>query len=200
MFEAKIDCDQLATLLRAGDEGTYEFVIQHLAKVVIQRLVRLGFSYEDAKDICGDCLLKLWATIRETYYPNRAALLSWLLTVAGNLAIDQIRARKDARFLALYEAKDIPAKNGDGKESGAWDWELIEQAITLLRESDQDLIELKYGQGLTYAEIAEMHGTSPAAAGMSVTRAVRRLQKKIERLIADEQRRKNKRLGKTDSS
>ena len=161
--------------------------------------MRSGFSPQDARDFWGDCLLKLWTTECETYDPNRACLRSWLYAVVQNLVNDRLRKCKNVLLVSLKEAEGVPDKTSDRKESGTWDWELIEKAKPSLSDSDQEVLELRYGQELTYAEMSTILGTSQVAAGMRVTRAVRRLRDEVERLTVDELRRRNTRFGRANS-
>lgn len=173
---------ELAQQLHSGDPEAYGFIISSFSELIIKRLRKFGLRRSEARDIWSDCLLKLWATHCENYDPNRGPVLNWLLTVACNLAIDRIRANRHARFVALVEAENLEDPNSiEAKYSGPWDRELVERAIPSLKKDDQTVVNLRYGHDLTYAEISQILGESPAAVGMNVHRAVRRLRTQVER-------------------
>jgi len=201
MFRAKIDCHKLAARLRAGEEDAYEFVAKSYSRRLICYLTQLDVPYDEAKDICGDCMLKLWKTSCENYDPALSSLWTWLRTVARNLARDRVRRNQQARFEALDEARHLlDPKAVDEKYSGKWDLELVERAVASLDISDQEAINLKYGYELTYDEMAQIFNSSPAAAGMRVTRAVRRLRSTIKGLKNNGPRGPNYGPGRSDSS
>jgi RNA polymerase sigma-70 factor (ECF subfamily) len=201
MFEDKINFHELAKRLHAGDVDAYEFVIASYGKLIIRYLTNLGVSYDDAKDILSDCTLKLWETRCETYDPTLSSFLTWLRAFVRNLVIDRSRKNQHAKFVGLYEARHLlHPKAVDQKYSGKFDWELVEKALESLETSDQEVINLKYRYGLTYDEMSEIFDTSPAAAGMRVTRAVQRLRSTIKGLKTNGPRRSNCGLGRSDSS
>jgi RNA polymerase sigma-70 factor (ECF subfamily) len=201
MFKANIDFHELARRLRAHDEDAYEFVIESYSRRIICYLTKVGVPYDEANDIWGDCKLELWETSCESYDPNQSSFWTWLSKVVRNLAFDRGRRNLRAKFVALDEARFIvDPKAVDEKFSGKYDWELIETAKESLNTSDQEVINLKYGYGLTYDEIAQISCSSQAAAGMRVTRAVQRLRSSIEGLNNNEPRGPDYGPGKSDSS
>jgi RNA polymerase sigma-70 factor (ECF subfamily) len=201
MFEAKIDFHELAKRLLAGDVDAYEFVIASYGKPIIWYLTQCGVPSDKANDIWQDCILKLWETRCESYDPYLSSFGTWLRTVAFNLAIDRGRRNQRAKFVALDEARHIKdPKAADQKYSGQWDWELVEKAMESLDTSEQDAINLKYGHELTYDEMSQIFNSSRAAAGMRVTRAVRKLRSTIEGLKNNGPRGPNQEPGRSDSS
>jgi len=200
MFEAKIDSHELAERLRARDEDAYEFVIESYSRRLIRYLTRLGVPSDEANDICADCMLKLWKTSCENYDPNLSSFWTWLRKVALNLVRDRVRRNQHAKFVALDKARRLlDPKTVDEKYSGKCDWELVEKALESLDTSDQEVINLKYGYGLTYDEMSQIFDSSPAAAGMRVTRAVQRLRSTIEGLKNNGPRGPNYGPGRSDS-
>lgn len=201
MFEAKIDFHELAERLRARDEAAYGFVIESYSRRLIRYLTNLGVPYDDALDILGDCILKLWNTSCETYDPTLSSFWIWLRKVVRNLVIDRARRNQRSKFVDLGEARHLlHPKAVDEKYSGKSDWELVEKALRSLDASDQEAINLKYGHELTYDEISQIFNSSRAAAGMRVTRAVRRLRSTIEGLKDNGPRGPNYGPGRSDSS
>jgi RNA polymerase sigma factor (sigma-70 family) len=201
MFEPKIDFHELAKRLRARDEAAYEFIIESYSRRLILYLTNLGVPYDDAKDILGDCILKLWKTSCETYDPTLSSFWTWLRAFVRNLVIDRGRQNQHAKFVSLDEANHVvDPKAVEEKYSGQWDWELVEKAMESLDTSEQDAINLKYGHQLTNDEMSQIFNSSRAAAGMRVTRAVRKLRSTIEGLKNNGPRGPNQEPGRSDSS
>lgn len=200
MFEAKINFHDLANRLRARDVEAYEFVIASYGRLVIWYLIKSGVPSDEANEIWQDCKLKLWKTRCKKYNPNLSSFWTWLRTIVLRLAIDRRRRNQHAKFVGLEEARHlIHPKAVDEKYSGKSEWELVEKALESLDTSDQEVINLKYGFGLTYEEISEIFDSSPAAAGMRVTRAVQKLRSTIEGLKNNGPRGSNCGLGRSDS-
>jgi RNA polymerase sigma-70 factor, ECF subfamily len=201
LFEANTDFCELASLLHAGDSDAYAIVINAVGEVIIDHLMGLGFGREDAEEISGDCFLKLWATRCNSYDPRRSAFVPWVLTIARHLAIDRIRRSQSVRFVALTEAEDTADPNPiDKKYSGRYDYELVEHALSSLENNHQDVIDLRFGHDLTYAEISEILGKSSPAVCMDLRRAINRLRIEVERLNRDDTRRRNHQSRSPDSS
>lgn len=107
---------------------------------------------------------------QETFYRATRAFLgwrggspvAWLLAIARNVLVDEVR--RGQRLVPLNEklAEDAP-----GRETTM----AVEEALARLPPSQRRLLELVYVDGYTHAEIAAMAGTSPGAIKTALWRA-----------------------------
>lgn len=120
---------------------------------------RLGEA-DVAADLTGEVFLALVKALKGGK-PPQTSLSGWLYTVARNLAADYIRQK--GRTIAL--AEDIEADEPSLTDLAhlAHLAPLLKEAILQLTEEQQHVITLRFGQGLSLAETAELMDKSVGA-------------------------------------
>jgi len=128
-----------------------------------------GFERATAEDLTSTTFEKAWRA-RDRYRKDRAAVSTWLLAIARNVAIDHLRrprlevpledaqARDDAtpEALALHEAQVLRLRG----------------LVAALPERERELLALKYGAGATNRAIATLTGLSESNVGTILHRTV----------------------------
>ncbi len=90
---------RLAALAKAGDEDAFAELVRGRSDSVVAFLRRMLGDPEDARDVAQLTFLRVWENLPR--YDPAFAFSTWLFRIAGNLAIDAIRARGTrARTLA----------------------------------------------------------------------------------------------------
>lgn len=93
------DEKRLVELAKAGDEDAFAELVRGRADSVIAFLRRMLGDPEDARDVAQLAFLRVWENLPR--YDPSYAFSTWLFRIAGNLAIDALRARGTrARTLA----------------------------------------------------------------------------------------------------
>ncbi len=140
---------------------------------------RLGsrVEAEDLTQATFERALRAW----ERFDPRRASVKTWLFSIARNLLIDHHRRRRRSPeetiglvpALAEGEAHEPdPARLGPSPE--------VERALHQLGEREREVIALRFGGGLSGAEIARLTGLSPANVHQILSRSMRRLRDRLE--------------------
>ncbi len=116
-----------------------------------------------AQDAAQDVFLRLWRT-PTAYDPARGRFVSWLVSVARNRAVDEVRMRGRRRLREMGENASLD----DPPDARAEDPQLavqvqadrlaVRRALALLPDEQRTAIELAYFSGLTQQEIAERLG------------------------------------------
>ena len=135
---------------------------------------RVG-SDADAEDLTSHTFEKAWRA-RDRYRQNLAGFSTWLYTIARNVAVDFLRARRPQVSLdAMLElaADDTPEKNAERHS----DLERLSALAALLSEREQELIALKYGAALDNRQIARLLRLSESNVGTILYRAVQTLRR-----------------------
>lgn len=146
-----------------------------------QRLVRYAAhitgDIERARDVVQETFLRL---CREPDVAATDYLAQWLFTVCRRLALD-VR-RKEARMnLATDEQAQRPEKRGrpgDALESA----EQVQQVLTTLARlpaNQQEVVRLKFQEGMSYKAIAAVTGLSVSNVGYLLHVAIRGLQQQL---------------------
>jgi RNA polymerase sigma-70 factor (ECF subfamily) len=165
-----------------GDVRAFSEVYDALAPVVTGCMRRwTGPSHAD--DLCQQVFMKVHRA-RHRYRPG-APVGPWILTIARNLAIDELRkrgTRKEhlTREGALPDIGEMPPE----PESNAETVEAVRAAIAQLSPSQRRVVELHKLEERSFAEVAEMLGINEGAARVRAHRAYGRLRKILKGLSA----------------
>lgn len=140
-------------------------------------LLRYAFGLvgrrEVAEELVQDAFLRLHQHWDEVRQPR-----AWLFRCVRNRAFNHLR---DHRRERLGGAEDEPGPDGDDREAPDGVLARLEAAGLLrvllaeLEEADRDLLDLKYGEGLSYREIAERSGMNAGTVGWRLHHLLRKL-------------------------
>lgn len=109
---------------------------------------------EIANDVLQNVFVNIWRKI-ESYDPAKGRLFTWMLNVARNASIDEVRSKgyRDAqKNQPLPENVDV---NIGAAVNPASDDVGLRKVLTKLKGEQRKLIELSYFQGYTHEEIAK---------------------------------------------
>jgi RNA polymerase sigma-70 factor (ECF subfamily) len=134
---------------------------------------RFGAS-ADAEDLTARTFEKAWQS-RHRYRHDVAGFATWLLTIARNVAINHVRARRPS--VPLEEALAVPSATRTPEEQALQqsDADRLEQLLKRLSPRERELIAFKYGAEMTNRAIARATGLSDSNVGTILHRAVEAL-------------------------
>jgi RNA polymerase sigma-70 factor, ECF subfamily len=126
-----------------------------------------------AEDVTAAAFERAWRR-RGSFDPRRGTERAWLFAIARNAALDELRRRKRTAALAVDPEDPAAAAAFDGGEDdeAAARRATVRAAVAALPARERELVGLKFGAGLTTAEIAHVLGCSERAAAMRVHRAM----------------------------
>ncbi len=134
---------------------------------------RVG-DLETARDIVQECFLRLCKQRRDDVGDH---LAPWLYTVCRNLSIDHLR--KDGRMHALDDATLDAKQSTDAPPThlaeAADQRTRLMACIDRLSPRQQEMVRLKFQDGLSYREIAEVTKASVGNVGFILHTAVKAL-------------------------
>jgi RNA polymerase sigma-70 factor (ECF subfamily) len=149
-------------------EGRYR---EHRGQLYHFALGVLG-NREDAEDATQIALLNAHRALVRGERPARPR--AWLFAIALNVCRRLLRARA-RRAPAVLTREPGPLQRGADGPTGAE----ISLAVAALPQGQREIFVLRELQGLSYAELSETLGLSPAAAESLLARARRRLRKQL---------------------
>lgn len=153
---------QLSALLLAvaqhQDRAAFRALFVHFAPRLKSYLVRLGTSAGLAEDIVQETMLILWRKAL-LFDPSRAAVSTWVFTIARNLRIDAARRERhpelDPNDPALVP--DAPDAPDAGLDHAQYDLRLREALVRLPREQ-REIVELSFFADKPHGVIASELG------------------------------------------
>lgn len=131
---------------------------------------------ESALDATQETFLKLVRFLDR--YEKRGAFRAFLYRIAANTCIDLKRKRSGTESLTESVAEMICVSE-DGYQA-AEDRQLLANALTHLDNETRELILLRYGQELSFREIADITGIPLRTLQTRIRRAVKKLREVMD--------------------
>ncbi|MBS1841243.1 MAG: sigma-70 family RNA polymerase sigma factor [Acidobacteria bacterium] len=188
---------QLMLDVKAGDQQSFELLLQRYRTPLVNFLYRMVRSRERAEDLAQEVFLRVYRA-REDYEPS-AKFTTWLFRIATNLALNSVR---DHRYEKLEISMDAPivadAEDGEERMMEVADEhpdieqhlvdevrkKMIRHAIEKLPEKQRAAVLLHKYQELDYAEISKILQCSESALKSLLFRAYETLRVELAPLVA----------------
>lgn len=180
MAEPTIDDRVIEACQRGDREAFRELFEAYKDKVFSIAVYSMGGDQAAASDVSQQIFLKLINSIRQ--FRGDSAFTTWLYRLVVNACIDE--QRKRGRLLQLADAP-IETTERRQQERHFARLEVSEQVQTAINELTPKLrmpILLKYGEGLSYEEIAEVLECSMGTVSSRLNRGHQSLAKKLSHL------------------
>jgi RNA polymerase sigma-70 factor, ECF subfamily len=150
------DADLLHAL-KAGEVTALGTLYDRYAKLVYGLALKILANPEEAEDITQEVFLTLWR--RDAYNPARGSLSSFLTTMTRSRSIDKLRARGTRlRFMQRWTGMvrneatmATPLEQASTSERS----QRIGEALAQLPETERQVLEIAYYEGLSQSEIAK---------------------------------------------
>ena len=141
---------------KAGDMEAVRFLYIRYKDNVYSYVLSIVREPHEAEDVTQQVFRKLMSSIQK-YEPRAVPFTAWILRVARNVAIDQLRQR---RSIPCEEVFDPSVQSDDAGRDCRRD---LESALGTLPEDQRDVVLLRHLVGLTPGEIASRLGRSESA-------------------------------------
>jgi len=160
---------------RRKDPEAFAALIRAYERVVLSVAFGVLGDPAAAADLAQDAFIRAWERLDDLREPERFA--TWLCGIVRNLAIDCLRSRRPVEPLLGREPAADPRWTHDPTDEVGRREQLaqVAAAIAALDEVSRPAIVLRYYEGLSSRQIAELLETSPAAIDMRLSRARKQL-------------------------
>lgn len=144
---------ELVALLQQRNQKAFGYLYDHYSAALYGIVNSIVSNRETANDVLQNVFMNIWRKI-DSYDPDKGRLFTWMLNIARNAAIDEVRSkgyRDSQKNQPLTENVDagggmvIPAANDVG----------LRKILMNLKDEWRVLIDLAYFQGFTHEEIAK---------------------------------------------
>jgi RNA polymerase sigma-70 factor (ECF subfamily) len=163
---------------KQGDREALRYLYVRYSDNVYSYVSSIVRNHHEAEDVTQQVFAKLIHSLRN-YEDRGAPFLSWLVHIARNAAIDQLRSRRAIPFADPIQAH-APAQetaSSDRRES-------LRSALEALPDDQREIIVLRHVGGLGPAEIAARLGRSESSVNGLHHRGRRALRAELIRLGA----------------
>jgi RNA polymerase sigma-70 factor (ECF subfamily) len=173
------DEHQLVSRAVRRDSAAFGILYEtHLDRVYRYVYYRVG-SATEAEDLTEQVFLKAWEAISR-YESRGVPFIAWLYRLAHNLVVDHYRARRPTMPLEEVPEAEEPGANILDSVESELDAEEIRLAVRKLSPEHQQLIVLRFVEGMSHAEVAQITGKSEGATRVVQYRALQSLAKAMQ--------------------
>jgi len=173
---------ELVEACQRGERDGFRALFERHKDRVYSIALRYSGDESTAMDIAQETFLKLFSCIRS--FRGESTFESWLYRLVVNSCLD--RKRKERRLMPLVdELLDVLQAPGDMTET-AVRAELsrrVRSVVARLPPEQRIVIVLRYTQGLSYDEIAEILGCSSGTVASRLNRTHKLLERRLARLV-----------------
>lgn len=171
--------------------AAYEILVKRYKDPLINFVYRFVGDKDVCTDIVQDTMIKFY--LNKDSYKSFAKFSTWIYTIAGNLAKNELKRRKRRVILSLHSDDDektlqiedksfiMPDRATDNIiKSG-----MIQKALLKVKEVYREVVILRDIQNLSYEEIAEITGLSIGTVKSRINRGRTQLQKLLTNIYKE---------------
>jgi RNA polymerase sigma-70 factor (ECF subfamily) len=175
-MDQKNEAEIVARVLK-GDRQAYALLVDEYKSPIYNLAYRMTGNLEDADDLTQETFIRAYQYLWR--YDTSKKFFTWLYTLALNLIRNHFKKNKYNKSSEELSANLLADKNPSPET------ELIETqeiSVYLLRLEDESraLLIMKFHQGLTFEEIAQITGKSISAVKMRIYRGLEKLKELLK--------------------
>ena len=149
---------------RHGDHTAGEQVVCSYSKRIYGFVRAMVGGHADAQDVTQEVFVKIWRHLRR--FDHRKSAKAWIFKIARTTALDALKKKKTVPFSdlenedgesvvdAIIDPAPLPSEWFDDKEK----IRRVTSMVELLPLRYRVVLQLRYGDDLTFREIAEVLG------------------------------------------
>ncbi len=169
------ELEQLLAQTAAGEKDAFAQLYGRTRTAVYALMLSLLKNAHDAQDLTQDAFVRIWENAGR-YRPGGSPM-AWILTLARNLALMQLR--RSARETGLDEDQ-WAAIPDDERALTPEDRHMLQSALAILNDQERQVVLLHALSGLKHREIASVLELSLPAVLSKYHRALKKLRAFME--------------------
>lgn len=139
------------------DVSAFEELYDRHSRIVYALVLRILQQASTAEEVVQDIFLQLWRNAAQ-YDGSRGPFVPWLLTLARNRALDQLRLKSERQRRCEDQTEELPPVTTVPDFEGSLDEKRrarrVRELMASLNPQQKRAIELAYFEGLSHSEIA----------------------------------------------
>ncbi len=163
----------LVARAQRGYVDAYEILVQRHSAMAYRVALRLTGNHHDAQDVAQEALIAAWQNLAR--FRADSSFSTWLYQIVTRRALNKVtRGRADTSVELLPDVADPAGEPAEQAERNLA-VDAVTDALGALPLSQRVVIVLHHFEGLTYAEVANVTGSTEAAVRSHLFRARRAL-------------------------
>ncbi|MEJ5350662.1 MAG: sigma-70 family RNA polymerase sigma factor [Melioribacteraceae bacterium] len=166
----------------------YEILVRRYKDPLMNFVYRFVGDRDVSSDIVQDTMIRFY--LNKDSYREFAKFSTWIYTIAGNLAKNELKRRRRRSILSLSPSEDDKQIQVEDKSFVAPDratdsnlkHDIIQRALMKIKPVYREMVILRDIQGLSYEEIAEITKVSLGTVKSRINRGRTQLQKLLKNI------------------
>ncbi len=156
---------------RAGDTAAFAALVRRHQDRVFSFILRMLDARDEAMELTQDVFVKAWQALPG--WRPEARFSTWLLQIARNAALDQLRRRRVVQFAPLDDGMDVAdtAPGPEARYASRQRQALLENALQQIAAEHREILLLREIEDLSYAELAAVLGIAEGTVKSRLARA-----------------------------
>lgn len=168
-------------LLETRHAGYFEELYDRYALKVFQKCLSFTKNEDEAKDVAHDVILKIYLNL--SGFNKKSKFSTWVYAITYNHCVDHQAKHKKwmnmAEEIRLAEGSDVNEPPSDIEILGL-SVETLYLLLDQLSPTEKSLLLMKYQDGFSIKEIAELTGSGISAVKMKLKRTKTKLMERYE--------------------
>ena len=176
---------ELVEACQRGERDAFRSLFETYRNKVYSIALRFAGDETSAMDIAQETFLKLFSSIHD--FRGDAAFETWVYRVVVNCCLD--RQRKLSRFVPMADEFLATLRASGDALASMLRAEMegrIRAAVDKLSPDLRIVVVLRYTEGLSYDDIAEVLGCSPGTVASRLNRAHKALERRLAHVVQKE--------------
>ena len=177
MTDPSNDLVRLMDRVAAGDRAAFAELYRRTSAKLYGVILRLSRRRDLADELLQEVYIRIWERAAD-YDPARASAITWMVTIARNRALDEIRRKPIVETgVAIEEAGDPPDPSRPASETVelADDWARLADCLAALDADRAQIIRLAYLDGWSREELSRRFGAPVATIKTWLHRSLKQL-------------------------
>lgn len=163
-----------------GNKEAFNELITFYYPFILKYLIKLTSNEELANDMLQETFLKLIKNIDKYDINGKASFSTYLITIARNCYLDYIKKNKN--YNTIIDIENISdSKYYVDEISANTDVDIVLSELESLPVEQKIAIKLKYLEGYTLKEIADMQKTKPETIKSRLYEGKKKIKNKLKR-------------------
>ena len=172
--------------------AAYEILVKRFKDPLMNFVFRFVGDKNACTDIVQDTMIKFY--LHKDSYKSFAKFSTWIYTIAGNLAKNELKRRKRRTFYSLspsdddernFQVEDASVIQPDRAAANAMTSEMVQRALLKVKPVYREVVILRDIQELSYEEISEITGLTLGTVKSRINRGRAHLQKLLKNIYSD---------------
>ena len=155
----------------AGDTAAFAALVRRHQDRVFGFILRMLDARDEAMELTQDVFVKAWQALPG--WRPEARFSTWLLQIARNAALDQLRRRRLIQFAPLDDGMDVAdtAPGPEARYASRQRQALLENALQQIAAEHREILLLREVEDLSYGELAAVLGIAEGTVKSRLARA-----------------------------